>query len=199
MASRENGLQELRMRILACARELFFRHGFARVTVDEIAAELRISKTTFYKLFPGKEELFAEVIRDYYDGIAQGIGEIRAGSAGDYLRELTQSMTFLRERLEQLDAKVRKDISVTTPRIWERLLDLQRRILHPVVVTLLQRGVEKKVVRTDIDLKLTARIVIMATEELLSGETLRRLSLSFQEAFQKLVGIFLQGILVQKA
>ncbi len=198
MASREAGLQDIRGRILQKARGLFFRHGFARVTVDEIAAGLRISKTTLYKLFPGKEDLFAEVMRDYYDGIARGMGEIRAGSGGNYLRELTQSMSFLQEKLDQLDAAVRKDLSVSAPRIWEGLLDLQRRILHPLVVTLLQRGVEKKVVRKDIDLKVTARVVIVAIEELLSGETLRRLSLSVQDALQSLFGIFLQGILVQK-
>jgi len=43
--------------ILASARELFWKHGFRRVTVDEICEKSGISKMTFYRYFENKTEL----------------------------------------------------------------------------------------------------------------------------------------------
>lgn len=43
--------------IMASARELFWKHGFRRVTVDEICEKSGISKMTFYRYFDNKTEL----------------------------------------------------------------------------------------------------------------------------------------------
>lgn len=43
--------------ILATARELFWKHGFRRVTIHEICEKSGVSKMTFYKQFPNKTEL----------------------------------------------------------------------------------------------------------------------------------------------
>ena len=50
-------------RILDFARERFFRYGYSSVTIDEIAAELRMSKATFYRFFKSKEELLESAVR----------------------------------------------------------------------------------------------------------------------------------------
>jgi AcrR family transcriptional regulator len=43
--------------ILKTARELFWKHGFRRVTIQEICEKAGVSKMTFYKYFPNKIEL----------------------------------------------------------------------------------------------------------------------------------------------
>jgi AcrR family transcriptional regulator len=43
--------------ILKTARELFWKHGFRRVTIQEICEKAGVSKMTFYKYFPNKTEL----------------------------------------------------------------------------------------------------------------------------------------------
>ena len=42
---------------LTAARELFWKHGFRRVTIQEICEKAGVSKMTFYKYFPNKIEL----------------------------------------------------------------------------------------------------------------------------------------------
>ena len=79
-----------REQILAGARLVFLRDGFAGASTDAIAAEARISKRTLYSYYPGKEELFADVLRrltienpqtrvlDTVEGIEPGnLGELR--------------------------------------------------------------------------------------------------------------------------
>lgn len=43
--------------ILKVARELFWKHGFKRISVEELCSTAKVSKMTFYKFFPNKVEL----------------------------------------------------------------------------------------------------------------------------------------------
>lgn len=53
--------------ILQSSRRLFWKHGFRRVTIDEICREAKTSKMTFYRFFPDKIELAKTVLDQYYD------------------------------------------------------------------------------------------------------------------------------------
>jgi AcrR family transcriptional regulator len=71
--SQQNLLQELglepppqvRGRILDTALELVGRHGLAELSMDELAARAGVSRATLYRLVPGKEALFAELVRTF--------------------------------------------------------------------------------------------------------------------------------------
>src|SRR5215203_178012 len=79
----ELGLQPpptLRDRILDTALELVGRHGLAELSMDELAAQAGVSRATLYRLVPGKEALFAELVRTFspFEPIAavlQAMGE----------------------------------------------------------------------------------------------------------------------------
>lgn len=49
--------------LIETAKELFFKHGVQRITVEEICKKSNVSKVTFYKNFTNKDEL-VRYIRD---------------------------------------------------------------------------------------------------------------------------------------
>jgi AcrR family transcriptional regulator len=55
----------LRSRILDTALELVGRHGLAELSMDDLAAQAGVSRATLYRLVPGKEALFAELVRSF--------------------------------------------------------------------------------------------------------------------------------------
>jgi AcrR family transcriptional regulator len=55
----------VRSRILDTALELVGRHGLAELSMDQLAAQAGVSRATLYRLFPGKEALFAELVRTF--------------------------------------------------------------------------------------------------------------------------------------
>jgi AcrR family transcriptional regulator len=64
----ELGLQPpptVRSRILDTALELVGHHGLAELSMDELAATAGVSRATLYRLVPGKEALFAELVRRF--------------------------------------------------------------------------------------------------------------------------------------
>lgn len=49
--------------LIETAKELFFKHGVQRITIEEICKKSNVSKVTFYKNFSNKDEL-VRYIRD---------------------------------------------------------------------------------------------------------------------------------------
>jgi AcrR family transcriptional regulator len=56
-----------RVRILETGKSLFWKHGFKRVTVEEICREAGISKMTFYKFFTNKMDLVVIYLDELFD------------------------------------------------------------------------------------------------------------------------------------
>jgi len=50
--------------LIQVGRELMFRHGIRRVTIEEICRVAGVSKVTFYRFFPNKLDLAARIIQD---------------------------------------------------------------------------------------------------------------------------------------
>lgn len=49
-------------KILAAAKPLFLAHGYTVTSMDDVAVQASVSKTTLYKRYPSKAALFAAVI-----------------------------------------------------------------------------------------------------------------------------------------
>lgn len=78
--------------ILAAARQVFARHGFAQATVDEIADAAGLAKGTVYLYFPSKRDLFLAVLRDGIEALhGEAHREIeRAESASGKIRAFVE-------------------------------------------------------------------------------------------------------------
>ena len=61
-----------RERLVAAAIELFYRHGFQAVGIDQIIARAGVTKTTFYKHFESKDDLMVAAVqrRDEWESAA---------------------------------------------------------------------------------------------------------------------------------
>ncbi len=65
-----------RERIVAAALELFYRRGYAQVSVDEVIERAGAYKKSFYRYFPAREDLGREYLQrqadfffDFFDGM----------------------------------------------------------------------------------------------------------------------------------
>lgn len=63
-------------KILIAAKELFWKYGFKRVTIEEVCREANVSKMTFYKHFKNKMELIKYLLNQIYDKAMKEYREI---------------------------------------------------------------------------------------------------------------------------
>ena len=54
-----------RERIIHAARQLFNRHGFEAVSIDQIMARAKLTRGGFYHHFPSKDALYVEAVRSF--------------------------------------------------------------------------------------------------------------------------------------
>jgi len=79
--------------ILKVAKNLFWKHGIRRVTVEEICKEAKVSKMTFYRNFKNKQEL-VEIL----------IEKLSNESIEDYRRIMSEDVDY--------DVKIKKLIKL---------------------------------------------------------------------------------------
>jgi AcrR family transcriptional regulator len=72
-----------RARIIDAAYTLFYREGFVRIGVDEIAAEASVTKRTLYYHFDSKDALLAAVMEAQNDLALARIRRIMEGGGND--------------------------------------------------------------------------------------------------------------------
>jgi AcrR family transcriptional regulator len=85
---------EARVRLLTTASRIFYAEGIHSVGVDRIVAEAKVTRATFYRHFPGKEDL----VLAYLQGADQAIrGQVETAiaaglPAGDAVRAVAASI-----------------------------------------------------------------------------------------------------------
>jgi AcrR family transcriptional regulator len=93
-SERESRPSEARTRLLTTASGIFYAEGIHSVGVDRILAEAQVTRATFYRHFPGKEDL----VLAYLQGADQAIrGQVDAAAAAglppvDTLRAVGESI-----------------------------------------------------------------------------------------------------------
>jgi AcrR family transcriptional regulator len=72
-----------RARLVHVAIELVYVHGFQAVGIDRVIAEAGVTKTTFYKHFESKDDLFVAAIKQRDDWEMKGFNAAVQKLAGD--------------------------------------------------------------------------------------------------------------------
>src|SRR3982751_3563085 len=62
----ESRPSEARTRLLNTATRIFYAEGIHSVGVDRIIAEAKVTRATFYRHFPGKEDLSLAYLREVH-------------------------------------------------------------------------------------------------------------------------------------
>jgi AcrR family transcriptional regulator len=129
-----SGTSAARERLLRTASELFYREGIHSVGVDRIIAEAGVTRATFYRHFPSKEDLVEAYlgvedanIRGAFDAAeASGaepkalVGLVIDGLADDVARHHTRGCPFINAAAEYPDPGSGVRVAVAQHRAWFR-------------------------------------------------------------------------------
>ena len=123
---------EPRERLLSTASELFYREGIHSVGVDRIVDAAKVTRATFYRHFPGKEDLvkayldvedsaLREQFANAFAAIDDPEGVLEAvihGIADDVTRNHTRGCPFINASAEYPDASSPVRQTVRSHRDW---------------------------------------------------------------------------------
>ncbi|SRR6266566_2297550 len=152
---------ERRQHIVRAARDLFGQHGYAAVSLSDIAERVGVTKAALYHHFRTKDELYAEMMVDILDSVT---GAVRAvvegpGSTESRLRELVARAVVHIPREIDRDSMMRD--------VDDRLPPVQRRAVHEAhdryletLHDLVRQGIECGELRSEFDSRLLVHMLV---------------------------------------
>jgi AcrR family transcriptional regulator len=199
-AQPENKLDEdVKKRIMQEARSLFFRYGFSKVTMDEAAEALGMSKKTLYRYFPSKEELLEEVTREHMQECDAQLKAICRRQDVSPLERLKLTMTYITGLFSQMTEPLIHDMRRNAPEIWKRVEENRQRSINSDFGALIKEGRQKGQFRKDVDERLFILIYSHVVRDILNPETLSGLPFKPSQVYDTICKVLFEGLLTDKA
>ena len=146
MTLRERKQQQAREQIVEAAFALFAAHGFAQVSVTDIAAHAQVGRTTFFRYFGDKQEvLFADEQRLIDEFSAASSTNVPAPR--DLAGALLQLWGLTYEKREvvlgdRASFPVRQQLIAAVPELQDRAARKMQRIAEALERVLVARGAD---------------------------------------------------------
>lgn len=182
-----------RTRILQFATEQFFSVGYTQVSVDDFTTELRMSKSTFYKYFSGKEKLLFEVIDHFFKEVETDILDILENDALDLIQKIKKFLLLMGQRISKIRIAAFQDLKRSVPEAYSRLEERRREVILNKLVLLFEEGVITGIFREDLDQQLVVTIIMNAIQNLTLPEFLVQTPYTMEDVFKQVFTLVIEG------
>ena len=147
---------ENRERIQVKAYELFMRYGIRSVSMDDIAAQLGMSKKTIYQFFADKDELVSAVVEQEVGNMQQDC--VRSSQKSrDAIHEIFLTMEQVSEQFRHLNPVVLYDLEKFHHPAYGKFLKYRNEFLLEIISANLKRGIQEELYRPELEVDIIAR------------------------------------------
>jgi AcrR family transcriptional regulator len=188
--------KERREKILVKAEEMFLQHGYSKVTMEEIASSLGMSKKTLYRFFANKKELVRSLMTERQCEFMEHIDDIWKSEAADFIAKFRMTLDYVGERSSKINKF--QDIQRVEPELWKEIHEFKKGKIFDRVRGLLEAGFAAGVFRSDVDREILILVYMNAVESIVNPETLAELPYTGGQAFEAISKIIFEGILSEE-
>jgi TetR/AcrR family transcriptional regulator, cholesterol catabolism regulator len=180
-------------KILHTALELFFRFGIKRVTMDDIAKELGMSKKTIYQFYSEKDDLvnkLSEVQVKYHETQFTDI----AIEAKDPIHEIILITQVMRKMMQNMNPIFFMDLQKFYPQAYKTFQTFKEQCAYKNIIDNIKKGIEIGIYRADIDVEFVARYRLAQMDMLMFGNYFTFEKISFTQANELILDMFVRSI-----
>ena len=197
---RKNGIEErgqVRGRIIAAARGHFFANGFRRITMDDLAGELGMSKKTLYACFASKSDLLQAVMLDKFRDVQASLERVSKQHPSNFAQDLRQLLASVQHHSEEIKHPFVRDIQRDAPELFTLIETRRRTLIHRHFKKLFDRGRRAGMIRRDIPTALIVEILLGTTEAVVNPRKMVELRLTPNTAYLAVLRVILEGVIVR--
>ena len=147
---------ENKERILLKAHELFNRYGIRSVSMDDIAAQLGMSKKTLYQYYADKDELVNAVFSGIMDHNKRECTGCRSNGE-NAIHEVFLSFDMLEGMLSEMNPSILFDMQKYHPSAFRKFEDYRNNFLYGLIRENIERGIKEELYRSDVDVEILTR------------------------------------------
>ncbi len=182
-------------RILDTAGRHLFTYGYSAVTMDDLAAELGMSKKTLYVHFPSKDALVATLLDRFAEGVRAEADAIFGDRALTFPVRMVRFGGAVLQRLSRITPQALRDLQRNAPHLYRKLEEVRSKNIPLVFGQILREGQAAGTVRQDIDPAFAIEFWRPAIQGLLHPDSLERLRLAPHEVMRRAIDLFFRGVL----
>jgi AcrR family transcriptional regulator len=187
--------QSARQRIVTGARKHFLASGFRGVTMDDLAAELGMSKKTFYAHFRSKPELVEAVVLDKFTEVEGEFARIEARDGSSFSETLRDMLACLQRQAAEIQPPFVRDMQKTAPELFKSVEVRRAALIQRYFGKLFANGRKAGMVRKDVPPELAIAILLAAIQAIANPQKLTELGLTPREALPAILAVVLEGVL----
>ena len=190
---------EIKRRIMEAAGQKFIHHGFSKVTMEEIADELGMSKKTLYQHYASKMDLLNELVKNRVSACDGFMGGLCGTENLTFVEKLKKGLEFVSAMYSSLNKHFVDDMRKHAPEVWKVIDEHRRKHIVEEFGQLIKEGVEQGKFRSDVDQKLTTMIMLTLVQSLINPDSLAEMPYTAAQIFENISTIFYEGVLTEEA
>jgi AcrR family transcriptional regulator len=183
--------------LLLKSRELFMKYGVKKLTMDEIARELSMSKKTIYQFVENKSDLVRLTLHDYLEEERAQMDSIRKSSANS-ADEMIKLIAYFMQIVHEMNAMALFDLQKYYPETWAMYTDYRVNFMLVRIGDNLKRGVKEGYYREDMDVDIIARVYVMGIEILVNQEVFPVKKYTLSTIYREFLNYHMRGIVSAK-
>jgi len=141
---------QMKDRIQIKAHEFFLQYGIRSVSMDDIAAQLGISKKTLYQYYTDKDELVDAVLQYEIEHGQQDCQQCFQQSK-DAVDEIFLTMERIVEQFRNMNPMVLYDLQKFHFKAFQKFLKYKNGFLQDVIRKNIERGIKEELYRPEIN------------------------------------------------
>ncbi len=183
-------------RIIEHTTQMFAREGVKAVRMDDIAAEMGISKRTIYEIFGDKETLITECFYHFHYKTKAENDELTR-DAGNIIAEYIILLDVWDKHMDD-KARIIDDMRKFYPHIYERFMREHAHLAAEEFRMKLQQGINQGYLIPTLDTDLTMTIFTHTMYGAMKTQGLLLSNITQREVFKFFTTHFIRGIATQK-
>lgn len=183
-------------KIIELSEEKFFKDGFYKTTMDEIAEELKISKKTIYKFFPSKEDLVKSVAKYFMEKMRSRI--IPALSSDkNAIEKLGDLINILTVASLKISPKRMEEIKRYFPSLWVEMDNFRTKMMFENITKVINQGKEEGLF-VDYPTVIIMSILVASVRNVVNPDFILSNNFSISEGARYVFKIVIGGIITEK-
>lgn len=189
----------IRERLLLTAMQEFMQYGFSRISMDDLAIRMGMSKKTLYKYYPSKEELVKAVL----EVRKQRVGELMSfietkvpkHAFGEKIVQVSQKVA---EFLSEVQPHVMYDLKKSFPLIFDDFDTFRKASIVKGFTHALNEGRASGVFRDDIPIELAVHMNLTLITTMMNPEYLSSQQYTPLQVFHMILRCTMEGLCTNK-
>lgn len=189
----------IRERLLLTAMQEFMQYGFSRISMDDLAEKMGMSKKTLYKYYPSKEELVKAVLELRKSKVAELMSfierKVPKHAFGEKIVQVSQKVAAF---LSEIHPHVMYDLKKSFPLIFDDFDSFRRAKIVQGFTHALNEGRASGVFRDDIPIELAVHMHLTLISTMMNPEYLANQQYTPLQVFNMILRCTMEGLCTNK-